>query len=102
MNRKQKIQRELLEKGYVYSIDRWPRKATYYKPTGEALPNLPADPFSMEKYTRRGFTLTPPLNPVAPSENGDLKCEVCGFVAKSSFGLKAHQRIHKEVIHVNT
>lgn len=35
-------------------------KATYYKSTGEPLPNLPADPVSMRKYLSKGFTLTPP------------------------------------------
>jgi hypothetical protein len=35
-------------------------KLTYYKKTGEALPNLPADPQNMRKYLDRGFLLEPP------------------------------------------
>lgn len=35
-------------------------KTTYYNQQGEALPNLPADPYHMERYLKRGFTLTPP------------------------------------------
>lgn len=35
-------------------------KLTYYKKTGEALPNLPADPQNMQKYLARGFLLEPP------------------------------------------
>lgn len=97
---KREIQRELVERGFVVSIDRWPTKATYYRPDGEALPNLPADPWSMERYTRRGLTLVPPKKPVETSvgianENG-LKCSECDFVAKSEFGLRSHKRKHKE------
>ena len=40
-------------------------KATYYSRDGEPMPNLPADPKSLERYLARGFTLTPPENPVA-------------------------------------
>jgi len=62
-------------------------KATYYKPDGTPLPNLPADPRSMRRYLDRGFTLMPP--------NGRLVC-TCGFEAKSKFGLMAHRRKHKK------
>ena|SRR3990167_6263974 len=90
------------------------RKFTFYKPNGEAMPNLPADPRSMERYLKRGFTLTPPLSPkavtsvpVGVEEQRDrslraierieriipLPCN-CGFAAKSEFGLRVHQRKH--------
>ncbi len=32
---------------------------TYYKPDGESM-WLPADPYSLRRYLRRGFTLVPP------------------------------------------
>jgi hypothetical protein len=35
------------------------RFCTYYKPDGEAV-KLPADPYSLHRYLRRGFTLSPP------------------------------------------
>ena len=54
------MHREAQAQGYSFRIDRWPRRATYYKPDGEAMPGLPADPQMMEVYFRKGFTLTPP------------------------------------------
>ena len=110
---KQNLARELKQKGYHITVDRWPAKLTFYKKTGEAMPNLPADPWSMERYLKRGLTLTKPteeqiatyifgkhpelvelLPDVEPSDNG-VKCEICGFEAKSDFGLKSHMRTHK-------
>lgn len=64
MNRQQ-LQKELkveLEKeGFkVELLKQWPARITYYKKDGEPMPNLPADPFSMERYRRKGFGLVPP------------------------------------------
>ena len=56
----QALKRELQDQGYAIRIDRWPTRATYYKADGEAMPNLPADPWSMQRYLARGFTLVPP------------------------------------------
>ena len=61
------LQRELERQGYVVTLNRWPKRATYYKPDGEAMPGLPADPEHMQRYMARGFTLTPPgTAPKAP------------------------------------
>lgn len=62
---KQQLQKQLtqeLEKsGYkVELLKQWPVRATYYKKDGEPMSNLPADPYSMQRYLRKGFTLTPP------------------------------------------
>src|SRR3990167_10844931 len=65
MTEKRKLQQELAAEGYVVSITAWPHKATFYKPDGEAMPNLPADPYSMANYMKRGFTPFPPKQPVA-------------------------------------
>ena len=46
-------------------LDRWPHRTTYYTPDGRAMPNLPADPWSMQRYLARGFSLAPPANPTA-------------------------------------
>jgi len=90
---RKELQAELKRQGFlIQDIGRWPAKATYYKDTGEAMHNLPADPFSMQRYLRRGFTLTPPVSP--SNGEGEFKCE-CGFVAKSKFGLQAHKRKHE-------
>lgn len=62
LTRQQKL--ELASQGFVIEeLAEWPEKATYYKPNGEAMPNLPADAWSMKRYLQRGFTLTPPLLP---------------------------------------
>ena len=54
--------RALLEsQGYSWQqLPFWPAKATYYKRTGEAMPNLPSDPYSMRAYLKKGFMLAPP------------------------------------------
>lgn len=52
---------DIQDKGYGWELmDSWPNKATYYKPNGEAIYNLPADPRSLARYRRRGLSLTPP------------------------------------------
>ena len=66
MTSRQQLERELRQelaaKGYsVKFLDSWPARATYYKNDGEAMPGLPADPFSMKRYLKRGFTLVPPV-----------------------------------------
>ena len=106
------LQQMMAASGIVLQGKDWPRKATYYKPDGEAMPNLPADPGSMQRYLDRGYTLAPPkpqvvevaqasvpvaiLESVAaqkPVERNPLECQ-CGFISKSPFGLQAHQRKH--------
>ena len=64
MNRQQ-LERQLKERlakdGYaVELLKQWPAKATYYKGDGEAIPGLPADPWSMQRYLAKGFSLVPP------------------------------------------
>ncbi len=63
---KKLLAEELKREGFVIrDLGNWPLTATYFKPDGEALPNLPADPYSMQKYRRRGLSLVPPVM-VAP------------------------------------
>lgn len=89
------LQRELVAQGFVIrNVGEWPKKATYYKPNGEAMPGLPADPYSMKRYLARGFTLVPPTEPVA-SGNGDFVCE-CGKPCASRIGLFSHKRTHEK------
>ena len=49
-------------RAFGYAIETLPGrtipKMTYYK-NGETFPNAPADPYHMERYLKRGFTLTP-------------------------------------------
>ena len=75
------IRKDLAAQGYSVALLRqWPARATYYKTDGEAMPGLPADPFSMQRYLARGFTLFPPPPKVEDfSENGG---EVSGVVAE--------------------
>lgn len=65
MSERQDLEREikadLKSQGYsIKLLDSWPARTTYYKPSGEPMHNLPADPFSMKSYLKRGFTLEPP------------------------------------------
>lgn len=73
-------------------------KMTYYKPDGEPLPNLPADPMFMRRYLNRGLTLTPPAPPPSAKEKAEVSefaCSVCGKVLKNKIGLMGHSRSHK-------
>lgn len=124
MNAKERreLAAELKAQGFVYrDLGSWPAKSTYYKPTGEALPGLPAEPVSMMRYLKRGLLLYKPTEaqiatyifgkhpellsllsveqPVAtqpmPSGNGE-KCPICGLEFKWLGGhMKAHNS-HKK------
>lgn len=65
---RQEIERELSNGGFAIrelrNLDSQP-KATYYTPKGKAIPNLPADPYSLKHYRLKGFSLIPPP-PVSP------------------------------------
>ena len=81
-------------------------KATYYKPDGEAILNLPADAYSQRRYHGRGLTLTPPEHPIAMPSAGvgvaDSKkatarvyvCETCGREFEVKIALFGHKRSH--------
>jgi len=59
----------LASQGFSWSMLQSNReRATWYKPDGEALPNLPVDPYHMRRYRARGWTLTPPESPVIPED----------------------------------
>lgn len=70
-------------------------KMTYYKPNGDALPGLPSDPYHLEKYLKRGFTLTPPQTKPQEGEPVGFPCETCGKVLKTKLALAGHRRSHK-------
>lgn len=52
---------------------------------------LPADPASISYYFSKGFRAKPPEG-VKSKET--ISCPICGFEAKSAFGLQAHLRKH--------
>jgi len=90
-------QRVLKGQGYVVQIDpvlAGPPKLTYYttdRGTGEVKSMLlPADPYSLQRYLRKGFTLEPPQEPSAP-----YKCDICGKEVKTALALAGHKRSHK-------
>jgi hypothetical protein len=62
----------LAQQGFSWSfIQNNREKATWYKPDGTALPNLPADPYHMRRYRARGWTLTSPELPEVPQDAVD-------------------------------
>ena len=107
MAQKRELASQLRGQGYAFTLTDWPRRITWFKPSGEAMPNLPADPWHMERYLARGFT--PDLPKAVVAEQRVVKetvipepaaskpvCGACGQECKSAFGLRAHMRSHKE------
>jgi hypothetical protein len=97
MSTRQQVERELKQElasqGYSVSLlDSWPAQATYYTKDGEAMPGLPANPWSMQRYLARGFTLVP------PSGTDMVRCPECSRDCKGDFGLQSHMRTHRKVI----
>ena len=59
----------LRNQGYNWElIIRNEQKATWYKPDGTALPNLPADNYHIKRFRARGWSLTPPETGAVPTE----------------------------------
>ncbi len=75
-----------------------PKRMTYYsinKDNGDVVEhNLPADPYSLEHYLAKGFTLTRPEKAQAGQDIG-VQCPTCEKVCASEFGLKSHMKSHK-------
>lgn len=87
------------------------QKRRYYAPDGREM-ILPADPYSLNLYLSKGFTLSPPEQPkkvvaveetVMPVEVAEVvetslaepavnKCPECGYEAKDHVGLAVHKR----------
>ena len=76
-------------------------KMTYYRLENNKvveLPNLPADPYHMERYLRRGFTLErPPLTKPQFESPSGFSCETCGKVLSTRLALAGHSRSHKNM-----
>jgi len=88
----------LEEKGYVWEINdiRRVHRMTFYKPDGTPLVNLPADPYHMRRYLRRGLLPNLPQKPQAQEEQSGFTCDICGKTCKTQFGLAGHKRKHKK------
>ena len=104
---KRELMNQLKAQGYSWQFTDWPRRITWFNTKGQAMPNLPADPWHMERYLARGFTPDLPKAVVAeqrvveetvipePAASKPV-CGACGQECKSAFGLRAHMRSHKE------
>lgn len=52
---------EVKANGFAIKVMDIPKqRGTLYKANGELMPNMPIDPYHLQKYLRRGFTLYPP------------------------------------------
>jgi len=71
-------------------------RVTMYTPDGRKMDNLPADPYHLPRYMKRGFTVNPPsTKPQMESPDG-FPCETCGKVLSTKLALAGHSRSHKE------
>jgi hypothetical protein len=87
------LERDLAMSGLAFrelkNLENQP-KATFYKPDGTPMPNLPADPHSLKRYLGRGFTLAPP-------QQTSIRCDVCGRGGfKAKIALAGHMRSHRK------
>jgi len=86
--------------GGVLNLNRSRMRAVYFRQDGDGnwvgTAPLPADSYSQAYYFAKGFRAKPPVATSAPQET--FSCPTCGFVAKSDFGLQAHQRKHKKEV----
>jgi hypothetical protein len=106
------LRNELERQGYSVRIDRWPARETYWsvhEENGETVvmehPNLPADPWSMQHYLKRGFKLVKPAIPssgkaevlpiVKEPTPEKIECPVCARECQSMLGLSSHLRKHE-------
>ena len=86
----------LAQQGFSWSFLQNNRdKATWYKPDGTALPNLPTDPYHMRRYRARGWTLVAPDSPVIPQDAVDQLQEqvaaAVGLLDKDAPEVRQHQ-----------
>ncbi len=93
---RKELQEELARKGWaIQLLDSGQAHTTYFKPDGEPLVGLPADPFSMQKYLRRGFLLAPPPVPVATLAEKPMVEESIGAVSKTKAPKKSRRKRSK-------
>lgn len=63
---KKTLKQQLSRDGKMDFFYNPPPRAQYYRPDGTPLPNLlPSDAYGMQRYLKKGFTLSPPEHPVA-------------------------------------
>ena len=92
---------------FGYAIEELPSrtipKTTYYKVENGSvvtLHGLPADPYHMQRYLKRGFTLEvpklePPLTEPQIESPVGFSCEACDKVLSTRLALAGHSRSHK-------
>ena len=84
----------------ILNLNRRRMRATYFRQDADGrwvgTTPLPADPYSQTYYFAKGFRAKPPVVASAPQET--FGCPDCEFVAKSAFGLQAHQRKHNKEV----
>lgn len=107
MNREQ--QRVLAAHGFAFeglpNLHPQPRAKFYSRDRNDGHiveHNLPADPYSLDHYLKKGFVLDPALltkpQAVEKSQEDAFVCEVCGKSFKKKIALYGHSRTHKVTV----
>jgi len=71
-----------------YSIDKGSNKVVEH--------NLPADPYSLGHYLKKGFVLNP--NDLKPQAEDEFVCTTCGDKFTKRIALVGHSRKHKKIL----
>jgi hypothetical protein len=75
----------------ILNIGKSRERKVYYHKDGTPTKPLPADPYSLIYYMKKGLSVD---NPVEEKEPEKIKCPYCDFTPENALGLRTHLSKH--------